>query len=155
MIQRLQSVYLLLTTLCSVLFLSGNMLKFNDNSGNILSITYKGLKRIGGGAAPEQLEKFLPILIILLLIALISIVDIFIYRKRKLQTRFTIGLFILTIILIIVLAGYSFFVIQNFDAEISWSIKMILPLLMLLFTYLAYRGIRKDEDLVKSYDRLR
>src|SRR4030042_451799 len=152
MIQRLQSVYLLLTTLCSVLFLSGNMLKFTDDSGNLLSITYKGLKRIAGGAAPEQLERLLPLTILVILIAVVALIAIFLYRNRKLQIRFTIGLLILILILVIVLAGYSFLVMRNYNADINRSIKMILPLLMLLFTYLAYRGIRKDEDLVKSYD---
>ena len=155
MIQRLQSVYLLLTTLCSVLFLSGNMLKFTDDSGDLLNITYNGLKRISEGESPEQLARLLPLIILILLTAVTALIAIFLYRNRKLQIKFTIGLLILILILVMVLAGYSFLVMRNFDAEISWSIKMILPLLMLLFTYLAYRGIRKDEDLVKSYDRLR
>jgi hypothetical protein len=38
---------------------------------------------------------------------------------------------------------------------ILWSIKQIIPLLLTIFVYLAYRSIRKDEVLVKSYDRLR
>jgi hypothetical protein len=32
---------------------------------------------------------------------------------------------------------------------------MILPLAILIFSILASRGIKKDDQLVKSYDRLR
>jgi hypothetical protein len=32
---------------------------------------------------------------------------------------------------------------------------MALPFLQLIFSILAYRGIKKDDQLVKSYDRLR
>jgi hypothetical protein len=36
-----------------------------------------------------------------------------------------------------------------------WMIGAILPILMVILLFLAYRGIRKDEKLIKSLDRLR
>ena len=35
------------------------------------------------------------------------------------------------------------------------GIKMVVPLLILIFGILAQRGIKHDENLVRSYDRLR
>ncbi len=155
MIQRIQSIYLLLTTLFSVLFLDGNIMKFTDDSGNMLNITLGGLKRIAGESAAENPGRVLPLTMLVLLIAVLSLVAIFLYKNRKLQMRFTLGVFILTIMLILILTIFSFFVIRNYNADILWGIKMILPLLMAVSSYLAYRSIKKDEDLVKSYDRLR
>jgi hypothetical protein len=41
------------------------------------------------------------------------------------------------------------------STEIVPGIKMALPFLMLISMILAYKGIKKDDDLVKGYDRLR
>jgi hypothetical protein len=57
--------------------------------------------------------------------------------------------------LIIISIYYSYSVINRFDTKIIPGFKMVLPVLVFLFTLLAYRGIKKDDRLVKSYDRLR
>jgi hypothetical protein len=44
---------------------------------------------------------------------------------------------------------------RKYDSDIVWSFWMLLPVLIPVSLFLAYRGIKKDEDLVKSYDRLR
>ncbi|MCX6303043.1 MAG: DUF4293 domain-containing protein [Bacteroidia bacterium] len=155
MIQRIQSVYLILTILFAVLFLSGNILKFSGDSGDILTVTMGGLSRITGESAHENLGKSFPITILVILIPVLSFVAIFLYRNRKLQMRFTLGLFILTVVVIVAEGIYSVYLMRNYNADMNWGIKMILPLMMAVCTYLAYRGIKKDKDLVKSYDRLR
>jgi len=40
-------------------------------------------------------------------------------------------------------------------AKNSWQIGALMPLLMMVFFFLARAGIVKDEKLVKSLDRLR
>jgi uncharacterized membrane protein YidH (DUF202 family) len=64
--------------------------------------------------------------------------------------------------LIILAAGFviasihvSFNIVSKFEARIIPGFKMILPILILIISILAYRGIKKDDQLVKSYDRLR
>jgi len=91
----------------------------------------------------------------LLLIPLVSFITIFIFKNRKLQMKITEGLIGLIIIMIIVLAVCSFYMIRNYNAVFSPGIDLILPVLMLICAFLAYRGIRKDEELVRSFDRLR
>ena len=39
--------------------------------------------------------------------------------------------------------------------EHAFDISIIFPVVSIVFTFLAYRGIRKDELLVRSYERLR
>jgi peptidoglycan/LPS O-acetylase OafA/YrhL len=155
MIQRIQSVYLLLTTIFSVLFLSGNIVKFNDSSGNLINITFRGLIKISGGSNPEQLGKLLPVILLILLIGVVSLLTTFLYKNRRLQMKLTIGLLILAITLVIMIVVYSVHIMKKYDADIVPGIKMILPLLMAVCIYLAYRGIKKDDTLVRSYDRLR
>lgn len=155
MIQRIQSVYLLLTTVLSVLFLSGNMVKFTDASGNIIGMTIGGVLQYHTGSGSENAGSLLPLVILVLLTAAISFLTIFLFRNRKLQIRLTAVALLLSFLVILAASVYATFVMREFDAEIIWSIKMTLPVLMVLFLFLAYRGIRKDDELVKSYDRLR
>lgn len=155
MIQRIQSLYLLLTTVLSGLFLKGNIIKFVDMSNNSLIINFGGISRAIAGGGNEQIEKLIPLSGLLLLIPVLSFITIFFYKNRKSQIRFAKTLLGIIVILICCTAYYAFYVIRNFNAEMLPAINLILPVLMLICTYLAYRGIRKDEDLVKSYDRLR
>lgn len=155
MIQRIQSVYLFLTTIFSVLFLSGDILRFLDNAGNSLFIGIGGLKKISGPGAIESLDKLLPLTLLLVLIPVISFTAIFLFKNRKLQMKFTFGLIILVIMLVGALAFYAARVVSNFSCKIVPGILLILPVFMVAASILAYRAIRKDEKIVKSYDRMR
>jgi hypothetical protein len=63
---------------------------------------------------------------------------------------------IIMIVLSILYSGYyAYLAISNYEAVFTPGLKMVLPVILLILSMLAYRGIRKDELLVKSYDRLR
>jgi hypothetical protein len=64
-------------------------------------------------------------------------------------------LIVFEVLLILTSAYYSYVVISNYEGSLTPGLKMILPLILLILSFLAYRGIKKDELLVKSYDRLR
>jgi hypothetical protein len=148
MIQRIQTVLLFLTTILAALFLSGIILTFAD--GSLLSL--KGIS----DSSNVGMNVDLPILtVILLLVPFVSFVTIFLYKNRRLQMKLTIVLIILIILEIAVVAYYSYTLIVAHNTELGPGAKMILPPVMLILAILAYRGIRKDENLVKSYDRLR
>jgi hypothetical protein len=57
--------------------------------------------------------------------------------------------------LILVSFYYSYSVMSKYDATLVPGIKMSLPFLQLILSVLAFKGIKKDDKLVKSYDRLR
>ncbi len=69
--------------------------------------------------------------------------------------KMAVGLIILVCLLILASAIYYISVIIKYSGEIHLGINVVIMPLMLLFSYLAYRGIKKDEELVKSYDRIR
>ena len=155
MIQRIQSFYLFLTTLLSLLFLKGSFLNFVDKTGSVIKVTFNGIVRDTGGQGFEQIEKLLLLTVFMVLIPVLSLVTIFIFKNRKIQLWLALSLIILTCGFIVVSFYYSWFIITEYGAEIVPGFKMVIPLLMLVFAVLAYRGIRKDDRLIKSNERLR
>lgn len=155
MIQRIQSLFLLMTTLVSLLFLKGSYLNFIDKSGSVIKITFNGILRDTGGQNFELIEKLLPLTGFLALIPVLSLLTIFIFKNRTIQLWLSLSLIILISGFIIASIYYSSIVISEFEAEIIPGFKMVIPVLMLILAILAYRGIKKDDRLIKSYDRLR
>jgi hypothetical protein len=155
MIQRVQSLYLLLTTLLSGLFLKGNFLKFINTEGSGTIVNFTGIYKATGDKGFDLIEKLLPLSIMFVLIPVISVVAIFLYKNRKLQLKITLILIIISISLIVISAYYGISLMNSYHASFVPGIKMFTPFLILVFAILAYRGIKKDEALVKSYDRIR
>jgi len=155
MIQRIQSLYLLLTTIVSLLFLKGSFLKFINISGDVVKVHFNEVIKESSVQGFEMVDSLLPLSLLIILIPLFSGITIFLYKNRKMQLLFTSLLIALEVLLIITFAYYSWHITNVYDAKLAPGFKMILPLLILIFSILAYRGIKKDDNLVKSYDRLR
>ena len=68
MIQRIQSVYLFMTTLLALLFLKGSFINYADKSGSVIKVTFGGILRSVGGVISEPIEKTFPISIFIILI---------------------------------------------------------------------------------------
>jgi hypothetical protein len=155
MIQRIQSVYLFIIALVSSLFISGSILNFTNGSGTVFSVTFASIIKSTEGQGLEVIEKLYPITVLIILIPIISLITIFIFKNRKIQLKLAIFLILLCTLLVIALIHGSIIIISKFGATITPGYKMVLPLVVLILSVLAYRGIKKDDQLVKSYDRLR
>jgi len=143
MIQRIQSIYLLIASLVS----GGLVFVFN-----LWSNLKEQIFALDLLMRESFLLKVIPLLF--LLSAVVSFLDIFLFKNRKLQ--FVIGRLIILINLF--LLGLLIYVSLTLPGEISISKKgigMFLPILVVLLIVLANKAIKKDEDLVKSVDRLR
>ena len=85
----------------------------------------------------------------------LSLLSILFYKKR--QHQFVIGR--LNIILNLILLGLFVYRSLNLSGETvtvsEKGIGMFLPIIAIVFLVLANKAIKKDEDLVKSVDRLR
>jgi hypothetical protein len=121
----------------------------------VIKVTFTGILRDTGGMNFELIEKLLPLSTLLIIIPVISFLTIFIFKNRKVQLWLALTLNILVTGAIILLLYYSLNIIVDYRTAIIPGFKLFLPILMLIFSVLAYRGIRKDDRLVKSYDRLR
>lgn len=88
-------------------------------------------------------------------IAVMAAITIFLYKNRRMQIRLCYGmLFALVLIYIF----YLVFNRQNFSfTELFGHVRytFVFPFVSIIFVYLAMRGIKKDEKLIRSLDRLR
>ena len=143
MIQRIQSIYLLLAG-C----ISGAIVFFV----NIWSTIKEQVFITDLFSSESILVKATPVFFFLS--ALLSIITIFMFKNRKLQ--FVLGR--LNILINLILLGLLVYVSLSLPGETAVSEKgigMFLPVLVVLLLVFANRAIKKDEDLVKSVDRLR
>ncbi len=87
------------------------------------------------------------------IVLLLHVVAIFLFKRRILQIR----LLVLAILLSIGLFGmFYFFTYYSFDnAEVSFKLPVVFPIISMILDYLAIRSIGKDEALVRSLDRIR
>ena len=136
MIQRIQTIYLLLAAAVSL----GLIFVFS-------------LWETPGGEpvfAQDELIAFG----LFLASGAMSLVSIFMFKNRKLQ--FVLGR--LNIILNLFLLGLFVYWSLSLPGEMNISEKgigMFLPIISIVFLVLANKAIKRDEDLVKSVDRLR
>jgi hypothetical protein len=136
MLQRIQTIYLLLATVVS--------------GGLCMYLPY-GLDT-NGVALYAKGELFL--LGMFLGSAVLSLISIFLFKNRKLQ--FVLGR--INILLNFILLGVFVYWSLTVSGETSVSEKgigMIIPVISIVLLVMANKAIRKDENLVKSVDRLR
>ena len=144
-----------MTTILSFLFLSGSFLNFKDPAGTLIKVTLTQITGETLTAKNELPEKTFLLSLFIILIPVLSVITIFLFKKRRLQMLLVKFLIVLIIVLIIVSGSYSYIIMTKYNSEIIPGFRMVIPLLQLIFSVIACRGIRKDDDLVKSYDRLR
>jgi uncharacterized membrane protein len=88
------------------------------------------------------------------LVTLLTIISVFSFKKR--QNQFVLNR--LTMIFNFILLGFFVYRSLNLPGETMVSEKgigMFLPAISIVLLVLANKAIKKDEDLVKSVDRLR
>ena len=141
MIQRIQSLWLLLAAICV-----GLTFQFPF---------YSGTRMLGEPPQPtpnvEMTATFNVPIIIFMVIAIVGAVHaIFSYAKRKYQMMIVIFSLIASIISLVLLfiASKDF---MNGRIALTAALSLAVP----VFLFLAMSGIRRDEKLVKSMDRLR
>lgn len=93
--------------------------------------------------------------ITLTLVVVISIAAIFLYNNRAKQLTVVKSATYLQIVALAAVGGIIFS-LGGFGAYLLWeAVGTLFVFLALVMLWLAGRGIKKDEDLVKSMDRIR
>ena len=90
-----------------------------------------------------------------LISVLLSLGAIFAYRNRSLQVRLTRYASAVKGLLLLMAVGLFLAVPHSTGALVSYGVALPLPLIGIVLDLLAVRGIRKDEELVRSLDRIR
>lgn len=144
MIQRIQSIYLLVVFL--LLGVVSNLVSLWTVNNNVSQTLLDLLKE------EEILLK--TVTISYYIGSLLALLAIFLFKNRQLQ--FVLGR--VNILINLFLVGALIYLSLNLPGETVVSEKgigMFLPVVAILFLVLANKAIKKDEDLVKSVDRLR
>ena len=126
MIQRIQSLFLLICSLINLVYCYH--LYFVDTLDKLISAVV--------------------VLLFPLIISIISFYTIFKYKNR--QTQFVLNRF--SIILCFLFVGILIFM---FDIISSFEWINLVPLFSIVLLVLANRAIKKDDDLIRSIDRIR
>ena len=156
MIQRIQTVFLLLAIVSLGLFLWLPLIRFQDISGS---------RDITGWQVSHLFNGYIYFINAILTATAIglSLINIFLFKNRSLQA-------LLCWFAIIFIAagggyvfyeyhswpcGYNVFIHTIINCDVYFRKWNILPVLAIVFEILAFVYIRKDEALIESMDRLR
>ncbi len=149
MIQRIQSLYLLVVAvMMATMFFTE--VAFLTQGGESLRLGRDGIPLMSGEG-----EMTTSLLRIYALVELALVVlDVFLFRRRRLQMRLTVFCLLLSVGYY-VLAGIYLYAGVGLGYEIEWSLPITFPMVSAILLWLAFRAILKDELLVKSIDRVR
>lgn len=114
-----------------------------------------------GRQADGTIKEFLladNFLLVILIISLgiLAIICLFLFKNRKLQFKLSV----LGVIFSLGFLALEYVKVEDFKQDNliqtgSYQIGALLPIVMVIFFFLAARGVYRDEKLVKSMDRLR
>ena len=167
MIQRKQTLYMLLAVICMTIFTFAKMYTFNSTDSSMELHTY-GYELFEAGAEEPIADsainlRSLCMVVLAALSTLLMLVNIFLYKKRELQLSILMSQYALLVGII----GYGVYYVWSFSGFFAESIpagtaltnvpgwSLCLPLVALLMNYLAIRGVASDIALLRSVDRIR
>lgn len=154
MIQRIQSIWFFLATVTFYSLFLFAYVHFSENGiAKALKVTGVYENRAGEVVSTQD---FLGLTIATALIGILPFVAIFFFKDRKKQIA-------IAYVAIIAILGHFFWLYQTTKSMIgdfqlqpeNYGIGIFLPSITILFLIFAIKGIRKDEKLIKSTERLR
>ena len=146
MIQRIQSVYLLIVT---GLLIAAMCLPV----GQFTAFVFKPL---GVTLASDAFQSTWGLFGILFLSTVVAFCTIFLFRNRMLQVRMTVFNSILLIGYYAAFFVFMFMLKDDLEAmsfQLGWA--LCLPAISIVLNYLSFRAIYRDEVMVKAADSFR
>ena len=154
MIQRIQTLYLLIIAALMAVTLFSGLAWFAGDAGEFGLYAF-GLKTAEG----ELVQSTVYMGVLLALACALPLVTIFLFKRRLVQIR----LCAVELVLLIgagAMMGIYFYLCNRYFADSEFyshtlKISLVFPLVCLVFDLLALRAIFRDEKLVRSLDRIR
>ncbi len=158
MIQRIQSVYLLLAALAGIMTFFLPFAHFLEGDIKLAEYAVFGLFNVQSDVFESNGPFGFPAWIFSTLQVAIPIVAILLFKNRPLQMKIVRLAFLVNLAFVV----YLFFAVDGLiedmfsaETEVLYHVGFYMPVVGIAFLFLAIRGIKKDEALVKSLDRLR
>lgn len=160
MIQRIQSVYLLLAGVLPAIGFAAASLSWETADARLASMDYHAVLLADGSAVSHPWG----LLVFGILSVLIPLVAIFGYSNRRKQIRLARAGECVALLLYPTLYAYATAAGSRLtetmgataataDMQLGWPV--VLPLVAAVLSHMACRAIRKDDELIRSADRIR
>ncbi len=147
-IQRIQSVYLLIAIILMVVFAFFPALSFELADKTVL---YGALET---GRAGNM--HFNPLLLTLIcLISFLALIDIFLFKNLQRQMTVCFVDIIIGLAMLIAICIQAFVVGNRESWTVVWQWYVLLPVLSIIFLMLAHKSMSNDKKKLRDADRLR
>ena len=154
MIQRKQTIYLFLAAVACIVCMCLPLGTLQLQGMGVEPVLYNMALVQTEGNSPTYDFAYLPLFIALAIPAVVALVAIFLFKNRKLQARLCSFNLLLLLVWMALFAYYKYFQLTAIgELQQTWS--SVLPFVAAVFNYLAYKGIKADERLVRAADRIR
>ena len=156
MIQRIQSIYLLIITILAGLTIGlpvADLINTASHVNYVMDVRGISLVQPTGELVFLSATSFTTSLAAVF--GTLSLFTLFSYKKRVKQIRLSVMNFLIMIGYYIALAIYIWMASKDLSVEWHLRIPVVFPLIAMILNYLAIGAIGKDEKLVKSLDRIR
>ena len=150
MLQRIQSLYLLGTIVLQVLITQFSFLNFTKQGAEYTLSAFGIVGAQGKILVSEQKQLF-----IIILSCVFALAATFSFKNRKLQLKLVkfIGFICAAQLSFAAISAYR--LMEDGASQLNPGICSYLILLCLVLVILTSKSIKKDEDLIKSVDRIR
>lgn len=156
MIQRVQSVYLLLVTILMSFMLFSAYAEISLADGRNLTFQSYAITSSVGGKVMEAYRTTFLLVLLIMVTGLLSFLNIFLFSKRIIQMRLCLVSAALLGLMLIIMYVYYSGARHALDVDRHvFRLSAIFPVVSILLNLLAYRNIHSDELLVNSYNRIR
>ncbi len=146
MIQRIQSIYLLLASAAAFALFALAFVNVSGDTGSVAAFS----------DGDFDINDNMILMVMAIVCGASALLNIFLFNNRKLQMRIGSIVIVLNVALLALAGFFLYQAMSGTGAELAPNAGFGMPVLAALFTFLANRNISKDEKLVKSaYTRLR
>ncbi len=153
MIQRKQSLYLLVSTIVMALLYFFPIAQFMVQTTNY----YLDFIEIASvvDAKKQVVSQVYPITILLSIVVFLSFFAIFLFKNRNLQTRIITFSMLLKFGFLALIVFYIYKFGNTFESKLYLQTSFIIPIIAGILDFMAFKAILKDINIIKSYDRIR
>ena len=151
MLQRIQTLYLIIASFIVAALLKIPLMSLKTDT-EILILHYRGLFDF---ATKEYITTNLVGIILFVFIVFIPLIAIFLFKNRKLQMKLCNYGIIFNVLFLIDMAYYVFEAQSQVKLSLHSELGLLLPVISIILLFLAKINIKKDEDLIRSVDRIR
>ena len=152
MIQRKQSVFLLLAAIAALVCLMMPVGVFSPERLGVDSVMYNLFVKDGNGVADNMSA---PLFVVMFAGMALSVATIFLYGNRKLQIKLCSWNIFLVVVWYAAYAAVAFTFSGSAGCSFKPQFGAVLPLVVLVLVVMARNGVKADEALIRAADRIR